>query len=143
MAYEWALPQLRRVLPLDDGELLQILAHAADLPDAKAAEYLQSILGKSPESIEFILFFAGHRAELSDPQARNLSDISSSAACKDPVHGITDARHAQLLDNRPPSKSSSRMVATSHYTNAVIEAGKWRARDEVRSATKDTCIVSG
>lgn len=135
MVYDWALPQLRRVLPLDDGELLQILARAANLPDAKAAEYLQSILGESAESIKFIAFFAARRAELPDPQPGNLSGISSPAACKDTVHGFTDTRHPQLPDNMPPSKGNSRILAVGHHTNAVIEAGKWRARDEVRTAT--------
>lgn len=135
MVYEWALPQLRCVLPLDDGELLQILAHAAEFPDAKAGEYLQSILGESPESIEFIAFFTTRRAELLDPQPGKLSDVSSSVACKDTAHGFTDTQHSQLPDSMPRSRSNSRVLAVSHYTNAVIEAGKWRARNEVRTAT--------
>lgn len=127
MGYEWALPQLRRVLPLDDSELLQVLARAGDLPDSKAAGYFQSLLGESPEALEFMAFFAARRAELSHSGTSKPRYVSSSAACKDPVHGFTNTRP----HNMPPFQTGSQMPAVRHHTNAVIEAGKWRARDEV------------
>lgn len=57
----WALPQLARLLPLDDDSLKQIVTYSDTLPKAAAAEHLKDILGDGPQSLEFIASFNSRR----------------------------------------------------------------------------------
>ncbi|KAF2740912.1 zf-C2HC5-domain-containing protein [Polyplosphaeria fusca] len=53
----WALPQLSKLLPLDDESLTQIISYAESLSNQEAAEHFQSVLGDSPAALEFITSF--------------------------------------------------------------------------------------
>ena len=57
----WAIPQLARLLPLDDDSLKQIVSYSDTLPKAAAAEHLKDILGDGPQSLEFIASFNSRR----------------------------------------------------------------------------------
>lgn len=57
----WALPQLSRLLPLDEESLKQIITYSDTLSKAAAAEHLKDILGDGPQSIEFITSFNSRR----------------------------------------------------------------------------------
>ncbi|KAF2708247.1 zf-C2HC5-domain-containing protein [Pleomassaria siparia CBS 279.74] len=57
----WALPQLFKLLPLDNESLKQIISNAENLPNPEAADYLQDLLGESPQSLEFITSFNSRR----------------------------------------------------------------------------------
>jgi hypothetical protein len=64
MALEkWALPQLSKLLPLDDESLKQIITYTETLPKASAAEHLGNLLGDSPAAIEFITTFNSRRQQ--------------------------------------------------------------------------------
>jgi hypothetical protein len=64
MALEkWALPQLSKLLPLDEESLKQIIAYTETLPKAQAAEHLGNLLGDSPSAIEFITTFNSRRQQ--------------------------------------------------------------------------------
>ncbi|OCL08793.1 zf-C2HC5-domain-containing protein [Glonium stellatum] len=54
----WALPQLSRLLDLDEDSIKQIVTHTASLPKHKAAEELQNLLGDTPQALEFIASFS-------------------------------------------------------------------------------------
>lgn len=58
---QWAVPQLRMLLPLDAAELRDIIKYADSLPTSEATEHLQSILGDSPQASEFIASYAQRR----------------------------------------------------------------------------------
>ncbi|ORX97871.1 putative zinc finger motif, C2HC5-type-domain-containing protein [Clohesyomyces aquaticus] len=57
----WALPQISKILPLDDESLAQIISYSESLPNKEAAEHLQSFLGDSPQALEFITSFNNRR----------------------------------------------------------------------------------
>ncbi|KAF1997940.1 C2HC5 finger protein-like protein [Amniculicola lignicola CBS 123094] len=73
----WALPQLAKLLPLDEDSLKQIISSTESLPNEKAAEHLQSLLGDSPQALEFITSFNNRRHRPSSPQAQQSNDISA------------------------------------------------------------------
>ncbi|KAJ4297837.1 hypothetical protein N0V90_005733 [Kalmusia sp. IMI 367209] len=75
----WALPQLSKLLPLDQDSLKQIISYADSLPNAEAAQHLQDLLGDSPQALEFITSFNNRRrpaAASSTRQPQHLSDVS-------------------------------------------------------------------
>jgi hypothetical protein len=57
----WAVPQLSKLLPLDEDSLKQIVVYADTLPKDKAAEHLKNLLGDSPQALEFISSFNQRR----------------------------------------------------------------------------------
>ncbi|PSN69015.1 zf-C2HC5-domain-containing protein [Corynespora cassiicola Philippines] len=61
----WALPQLSKLLPLDDDSLKQIISYSESLSSKDAAEHLQNLLGDSPQALEFITSFNNHRKSTS------------------------------------------------------------------------------
>lgn len=58
----WALPQISRLLPLDEDSLKQIITYHDTLPKDVAAEQLKGLLGDSPQALEFITSFNSRRA---------------------------------------------------------------------------------
>ncbi|KAJ4317737.1 hypothetical protein N0V94_004810 [Neodidymelliopsis sp. IMI 364377] len=58
---EWALPQLSKLLPLDNDSLKQIISYTESLPNREAADHLQNMLGDSPQALEFISSFNNRR----------------------------------------------------------------------------------
>ncbi|KAF2135763.1 uncharacterized protein K452DRAFT_292956 [Aplosporella prunicola CBS 121167] len=58
---KWALPQLSRLLPLDDESLKQIITYTDTLSRDAAAEHLKNLLGDPPQALEFITNFNSRR----------------------------------------------------------------------------------
>jgi hypothetical protein len=74
-----ALNQIRKLLPLDDESLTQLLEYSRSLSPNDAADHLKSVLGDSPQALEFISNFNSKRnhvtnASASAPGTRNNSD---------------------------------------------------------------------
>ncbi|EOD52395.1 putative c2hc5 finger protein [Neofusicoccum parvum UCRNP2] len=57
----WALPQLERLLPIDEESLKQIVTYSDTLSPEAAAEHLKNLLGDSPQALEFITNFNSRR----------------------------------------------------------------------------------
>ncbi|KAF1917036.1 putative zinc finger motif, C2HC5-type-domain-containing protein [Ampelomyces quisqualis] len=57
----WALPQLSKLLPLDEESLKQIISYTDSLSNGEAADHLQNLLGDSPQALEFITTFNNRR----------------------------------------------------------------------------------
>jgi hypothetical protein len=82
---DWALPQLSKLLPLDDESLKQVLSYAESLPNSEAADHLQNLLGDSPQAIEFITSFNNRRkpnASAGTKQVQSSNDISEVPKAK-------------------------------------------------------------
>jgi hypothetical protein len=69
----WALTQIRKLLPLDDDSLRQILDYSTSLSKDGAAEHLKNLLGDSPQALEFISSFNSKRQP---PPVVSLANIS-------------------------------------------------------------------
>lgn len=136
---------LRELLPLSDGELEQVVSHASKLDDAEATQHLESLLGDSPKSLEFISYFLDARTNLSVRQDTDVGDKSSLLATG--VNGsqlAPSGLDSKLVDEKsasqpppyvasPESQTARRInqYSSTYHTNDLIEASRIRARDEV------------
>ena len=89
---KWALPQLRSIMPLEDGELRQIMTYADSLPDAQASHHLINLLGDSPEAVEYTMTYLKGRAK---PSGR---DNSAAEPYANSTKGAPDPPAAQKSD---------------------------------------------
>ncbi|CAO2650962.1 Nn.00g092590.m01.CDS01 [Neocucurbitaria sp. VM-36] len=81
----WAIPQLSKLLPLDDESLKQIVSYTESLPNREAADHLQNLLGDSPPALEFITSFNNRRkprAGAASSQAQSSNDLSGVPKAK-------------------------------------------------------------
>jgi hypothetical protein len=78
----WGLPQLSKLLPLDDDSLKQIISYTETLSNDEAAEHLQNLLGDSPKALEFITSFNNRRRNHSSTQKNSVDDISEVPKAK-------------------------------------------------------------
>ena len=60
----WALPRVKRILPLDDDSLIETLNYTVSLSKAEGAEHLKGLLGDSPAALEFISSFNNRRSDV-------------------------------------------------------------------------------
>ncbi|RMZ81356.1 hypothetical protein DV738_g2161, partial [Chaetothyriales sp. CBS 135597] len=81
----WALPQIKRLLPLDDDALIAILTYAHSLSKAEGADHLKNLLGDSAAAFEFISGFSNRR-----PESRQPSPVPGSAA--QPANAVPQSR---------------------------------------------------
>ncbi|KAF2130753.1 C2HC5 finger protein-like protein [Dothidotthia symphoricarpi CBS 119687] len=73
----WALPQLAKLLPLDEDSLKQIISYTETLPNREAADNLQELLGDSPQALEFITSFNNRRKPKASSSAQAVSNDTS------------------------------------------------------------------
>lgn len=81
----WALPQLSKLLPLDNDSLKQIISYTESLSNREAADHLQNLLGDSPQALEFITSFNNRRKPKSfstTAQNASSSDVSEVPKAK-------------------------------------------------------------
>jgi len=71
----WAMPQISRLLPLDDDSLKQIITYTETLSKPAAAEHLKNLLGDSAQALEFISSFNNRRP---DPAPETPAPTSST-----------------------------------------------------------------
>lgn len=84
---QWAVPQLSKMLPLDEDSLKQIISYTDTLSRQASADHLRDILGDSPQALEFITSFQQRRpkppaeastpAPLSNNPSRDVSDAEA------------------------------------------------------------------
>ncbi|KAK5121309.1 hypothetical protein LTR85_005475 [Meristemomyces frigidus] len=75
---QWALPRLSELLPLDEGELKQILSYTDTLPDSEAAKNLGELLGNSPGAVQFIAAYIERRAAMNTGMSKHAPDGQDS-----------------------------------------------------------------
>jgi hypothetical protein len=94
----WGLPQLQKLLPLDEESLHQVITYADTLPKDQSAEHLKNLLGDSPQALEFIATFNQRRrgapaSENAQSKPReDINEVPKPAAKrkkqKAPLHGL-------------------------------------------------------
>jgi hypothetical protein len=159
---QWALPQLRTMLPLGDEELKQVISYTGTLPEKEATQHLSDLLGHSPMATDFIASYTDLRSKPSDVQPcqdtktshlsekqqissnTSVNPVTSSSKVDKPA---VDAKNTDKPPpySAPPATSKTPGRATSyHHTNNVIEAGKLRAVDEVCQSnhTRKSCCFN-
>jgi len=77
---QWALPRLSKLLPLEQGELQQIIIYTDTLSARDASTHLTNLLGDSPQASEFVASFNEHRSgsEFGASKQANQSDNSTN-----------------------------------------------------------------
>ncbi|KAH6618608.1 putative zinc finger motif, C2HC5-type-domain-containing protein [Boeremia exigua] len=101
---EWALPQLSKLLPLDNDSLGQIISYTESLPNREAADHLQNMLGDSPQALEFITSFNNRRrpngpAATAQPASSNSSEVPKPKPRKKKQAGLGKPLPARRVDD--------------------------------------------
>ncbi|TID16179.1 C2HC5 finger protein [Venturia nashicola] len=93
--HKWALPQLSKLLPIDDESLKQIISYTETLSKETGAEHLKNMLGDSPQAIEFITTFNSRR----QAPASGSSYASASRPEPDLSAGVPKSKPRQRKKN--------------------------------------------
>ncbi|KAF2098392.1 zf-C2HC5-domain-containing protein [Rhizodiscina lignyota] len=94
----WAVPQLSKILPLDDESLREIVTYADSLPKEAAAEHLKNLLGDSPQAFEFISNFNSRRQA---PQAASSPSSRPGSGTVTPREDLSEVPKAKLHRKKP------------------------------------------
>jgi hypothetical protein len=113
----WALPQLSKLLPLDDDSLKQIIAYTESLSNREAADHLQNLLGDSPQALEFITTFNNRRKPKAANPTQNVSSSDASGVPRAKPHKKKQPGLGKLPPPRQPD----------NFGNV---SGAYRKRDE-------------
>jgi hypothetical protein len=105
----WALPQLSKLLPLDEDSLKQIISYTESLPNREAADHLQNLLGESPQSLEFITSFNNRRK--STPSTSS-SHVTSSST-------LSEVPKAKPRKKKPPIGKLPPQRVPENYGNTL------------------------
>jgi hypothetical protein len=168
--HQWELQQrLSTVLPLNDGELMQIITHTDELSVEDACTYFNGLLGDSQEALTFISAYAEARnspastthnisgaGTVSESEKQRQMSADAKPIDVDHKNGAIDEKHQQQAvpvnqpnaayappPGRPPThgRQSSSGRAPHNHTNPLIEAARLRAIDEV-GISMPICVVS-
>ncbi|KAH7116756.1 putative zinc finger motif, C2HC5-type-domain-containing protein [Dendryphion nanum] len=110
----WALPQLSRLLPLDDDSLKQIITYTESLPNRDAADHLQNLLGDSPQALEFITSFNNRRKSTSTSAVSNSHTTTLSHDVSEVPKGKPRKKKVGGLGRLPPPRQVENFGDTSH-----------------------------
>jgi len=130
---QWA--QLSELLPLDEESLKQIIIYTNTLPDEEAASHLRGLLGESKPASEFIASFTADRSSAAVDMSKQASDNMAKQQPSNTKHINDEELPAYAPPSYQPPKQRANRAQRRPHTNAIIEAGHVRARDEV-------CLIS-
>lgn len=94
----WAVPRLKRLLPLDDESLQEIVVYTQTLTKEAGAEHLSNILGDAPQSYEFISDFSARSQAKSAPAPSQSTSTDSGV----PRHVKKGPKQKAPLHNAGP-----------------------------------------
>ncbi|KAH8678159.1 hypothetical protein BX600DRAFT_479497 [Xylariales sp. PMI_506] len=103
--YNWALPHLQELLPLDEDELRQIITYTSSLIDTEAVDHLEGLLGESPPSLEFIAQFISQRTELQQPGSTTNAAQAAHPSASSPDKSREAAAGAMIATPVPAAAS--------------------------------------
>ncbi|KAL1311350.1 hypothetical protein AAFC00_001524 [Neodothiora populina] len=113
----WALPQISRLLSLDDDSLKQIITYTDTLPKEAAVDHLTNLLGDSAQALEFITSFNSRRQ--SPP-----SDARPAAPSRNGSSEVPKPR------KQPTKKKQIHALPARQIRDQGNVAGAYRKRDE-------------
>ncbi|KAF2446760.1 zf-C2HC5-domain-containing protein [Karstenula rhodostoma CBS 690.94] len=122
----WALPQLSKLLPLDEDSLQQIVSYTESLPNREAADHLQNLLGDSPQALEFITSFNNRRR----PAA------SSSTSQLQPSNGPSGVPKGKPRNKKKPLGKLPPPRQPENYGNTTGAYVKRNEEDYMAGASK-------
>ena len=91
----WSLPRIKRLLPLDDESLTEVLTYNVSLPKTQGAEHLSGILGDSAAALEFISSF----------NSRRLDPTLSPRSASPQVNGSSEVPRSRRQQQKKPKSS--------------------------------------
>ncbi|KAI9731610.1 MAG: hypothetical protein M1818_007740 [Claussenomyces sp. TS43310] len=100
-----SLAQLQRLLPLPEEDLQQMLDYAATLSKQEAVEHFNSVLGESPQALEFISSFNSRRkdvtgtSEPAPPSSSSTSEVPKPHRASQKKKGALHALPARQIAN--------------------------------------------
>lgn len=124
----WALPQISRLLPLDDDSLKQIITYTDTLPKEAAVDHLTNLLGDSPQALEFITSFNSRRPTPPPPSEANKPAVVAPSSSQN-----NNARgDPQPPGRKQPSKQKKNLhnLPARQIRDQGNVAGAYRKRDE-------------
>jgi hypothetical protein len=125
----WALPQLSKLLPLDDESLKQIISYTDSLSNREAADHLQNMLGDSPQALEFITSFNNRRKPKSGANTtQNASSNNNSEVPKAKPRKKKQAGIGKLPPPRQPDNFGDMSGAYRKRDEEDYMAGSSRAK---------------
>ena len=130
---KWALPQLSRILPLDEDSLRQIIQYTEKLSAEAAALHLKELVGDSPQALEFIASFNSRRRPTSGVHSnksnKDASVVTKPRPRKENVVNINKVplvRHSESYNDSSGSylkKEQKDYVPARHGTAATDSVG--------------------
>ena len=108
--HSWALPQLRRLLPIDEQSLKQVINYSVSLSKDAGAEHLKNLLGDSAPALEFISSFNSRRPDKVNLKAAQLSGRTAESS------------RSETTDDKGPSpkkRGNKKARATIHNAGAI------------------------
>lgn len=124
----WALPQLQRLLPIDEQSLEEVVTYSASLSKEAGAEHLKNLLGDSPQALEFISSFNSRRPDTSNANSVPHRDVAETARFQTASDGGTIPRKRQnkkakapLHNAGPVRRPENYGEVTGAYTKSSVE----------------------
>lgn len=121
---QWAVPQLSKLLPLDEESLKQIVSYTDTLSRQAAADHLRDILGDSPQALEFITSFQQRRPK---PPAEALTTAPLS---NNPSRDVSDAEAPRPSARPKKKKAPLHQLPARQLENHGEQAGGYLKKDE-------------
>ena len=116
---KWAVPQISRLLPLDEDSLKQIITYHDTLPRDVAAEQLGGLLGDSPQALEFIASFNSRRQ--TPPSEARPAPVASSTQ---------DEGVPKRQPKQPKKKANIHSLPARQVQDLGGASGAYRKQDE-------------
>ncbi|KAH0536900.1 hypothetical protein FGG08_006271 [Glutinoglossum americanum] len=111
----WAVPRLRRLLPLDEDSLKQVVDYAATLPKEAVGDHFKELLGESSQALEFITAFNARLPPSSSP-----SPITAAPDVNVPRAPRNTKKKKQPLNKFPsPARKPNEGTAYESVDNAA------------------------
>ncbi|KAI9686832.1 MAG: hypothetical protein M1820_010539 [Bogoriella megaspora] len=138
----WALPQIARLLPIDEDSLKQIIVYSDTLPKDAAAEHLKNLLGDSSQALEFITSFNSRRQKPpseSQQAAPSESNDTLSAGVPRPKPRQQNKQRGSNFRHLPPPRQPDSYGNTSGGYVKKTEEDYMSAKSKSK---KDAAVAS-
>ena len=133
----WAVPRMKRLLPLDDESIREIIVYTQTLTKEAGVEHLSNILGDAPQSYEFISDFSARSQAKSAPVSTPSTTDSGV-----PRHVKKSKPKAPLHDAGPVRRPEGYGDVSSGYIKQTDSDWEPRHRKGNSGSRFDTSTIS-